>query len=202
MSPYRQSAFRGVFSGYLFHGARRLAANAPFVVPPFAVGEISYFPTPSLAMHYGRLTPPFPFPSFLLFGLSSQATPCILGRKRKTTTIIQSRGISTRSRIVVNTMHIRSLSLVTALACGRPLRRIEKHSYFRTRFSPSLAGMLVLLTMSVRGGDTVVSCSSTEQGDDNVLTTQNDICLSILALQPSNGEVRSIQMLVMVHAGA
>ena len=42
MSPYRQSALRGAFSGYLFHGARRLAANAPFFVPPFAAGEPAF----------------------------------------------------------------------------------------------------------------------------------------------------------------
>ena len=47
MSPYRQSPFRGVFSGYLFHGARRLASNAPFFVPPFAAGTTVFF----LAMH-------------------------------------------------------------------------------------------------------------------------------------------------------
>lgn len=39
MSPYRQAAFRGAFNGYLFHGARRLATNAPYFVPPFAIGE-------------------------------------------------------------------------------------------------------------------------------------------------------------------
>ena len=42
MSPYRQSPFRGVFSGYLFHGARRLASNAPFFVPPFAAGTTAF----------------------------------------------------------------------------------------------------------------------------------------------------------------
>jgi len=42
MSPYRQSAFRGAFNGYLFHGARRLASNAPYFVPPFALGYAVY----------------------------------------------------------------------------------------------------------------------------------------------------------------
>jgi len=66
MSPYRQSAFRGVFSGYLFHGARRLASNAPFFFPPFAAGEPA-FPLP--LMHSGRLTlhPAFAVPPPTLF---------------------------------------------------------------------------------------------------------------------------------------
>jgi len=54
MSPYRQSAFRGVFSGYLFHGARRLAANAPYFVPPFAAGKPAFSTHPlaiAIAMH-------------------------------------------------------------------------------------------------------------------------------------------------------
>jgi len=54
MSPYRQSPFRGVFSGYLFHGARRLAANAPYFVPPFAAGKPAFSTQPlaiAIAMH-------------------------------------------------------------------------------------------------------------------------------------------------------
>jgi len=56
--------------------------------------------------YYSLLTP--------LFGLLSQATPCILGRKRRTTTITQSRRMSTRSRAAVNTTDIEPLALVTA----------------------------------------------------------------------------------------
>jgi ubiquinol-cytochrome c reductase subunit 8 len=56
MSPYRQSAFRGVFSGYLFHGARRLAANAPYFVPPFAAGKPARaFPLSLSLLHSRRL---------------------------------------------------------------------------------------------------------------------------------------------------
>ena len=59
---------------------------------------------------------PFLPPLFISY---SQATPCILGRKRRITTITRNRRMSTRSRIVVNTMDIKLPPLVvTALACG------------------------------------------------------------------------------------
>ncbi|PVF99590.1 putative ubiquinol-cytochrome c reductase complex 11 kDa protein [Serendipita vermifera] len=42
VSPYRQKAMHGAFSGYTYHGIRRLAQNAPYFVPPFAVGYFVY----------------------------------------------------------------------------------------------------------------------------------------------------------------
>ena len=116
-----------------------------------------HLPSPSLVMHYGRLTLLSLFPSYLL---SSQATPCILGRKPRTTTIIQSRAISTRSRIAVNTMGIKRLSLATPLACGRPfVPNREQVPIYSHSFSPFLARILVLLTLSICGGDVVIPCS-------------------------------------------
>jgi len=49
MSPYRQSALRGAFSGSLFHGARRLVSNALYVVPPVAIGQAVF----TLVLHAG-----------------------------------------------------------------------------------------------------------------------------------------------------
>ncbi|KIM24542.1 hypothetical protein M408DRAFT_331755 [Serendipita vermifera MAFF 305830] len=42
LSPYRQKPLKGMLSGYLFHGIRRLGAQAPYFVPPFAIGYAVY----------------------------------------------------------------------------------------------------------------------------------------------------------------
>lgn len=38
LSPYKQKAMKGVFSGYLFNGFSRLAGQMPFWIVPFGIG--------------------------------------------------------------------------------------------------------------------------------------------------------------------
>lgn len=42
MSPFRQRAFKGVFSGYVFNGYARAMKQAPYMVIPFAIGYAVY----------------------------------------------------------------------------------------------------------------------------------------------------------------
>ena len=38
LSPYQQRAAKNLFRGYLFNGYRRLAAQVPYWIVPFAAG--------------------------------------------------------------------------------------------------------------------------------------------------------------------
>ena len=40
-SPFRQRAFGGAFTGYIFNGYRRIAANVPYFIIPVALGPYS-----------------------------------------------------------------------------------------------------------------------------------------------------------------
>ena len=48
ISPYRQRALKGMMSGYIVHGIRRLGSQAPYFVPPFAIGMLSFQATHSV----------------------------------------------------------------------------------------------------------------------------------------------------------
>ncbi len=39
ISPFKQRAFAGAFTGYLFNGYRRIIAQTPYFVIPFATGQ-------------------------------------------------------------------------------------------------------------------------------------------------------------------
>ncbi|KAH8112330.1 cytochrome b-c1 complex subunit 8, partial [Phellopilus nigrolimitatus] len=41
-SPFRQSAMKGAFSGYLFNGFARIAGHFPYVAVPFGIGYAIY----------------------------------------------------------------------------------------------------------------------------------------------------------------
>lgn len=43
LSPYRQKALKGMFSGYLVHGFLRISRQAPYFLPPFAIGSYLFF---------------------------------------------------------------------------------------------------------------------------------------------------------------
>lgn len=40
VSPVRQKAMKGAFSGYIFNGYKRIMIQLPYFVPPFAAGEL------------------------------------------------------------------------------------------------------------------------------------------------------------------
>ncbi|KAG8838097.1 ubiquinol--cytochrome-c reductase subunit 8 [Serendipita sp. 405] len=42
LSPYRQKPLKGMLSGYVIHGVRRLGAQVPYFGPPFAIGYLVY----------------------------------------------------------------------------------------------------------------------------------------------------------------
>jgi hypothetical protein len=43
LSPYRQRALKGMFSGYLVYGVRRIGRQLPYFGPPFAIGAFLVF---------------------------------------------------------------------------------------------------------------------------------------------------------------
>ena len=49
VSPMRQRAVKGLISGYIFNGYRRLSAQVPYWIVPFAIGEYT-----SLVLHTVR----------------------------------------------------------------------------------------------------------------------------------------------------
>ncbi|OJA16558.1 hypothetical protein AZE42_00620 [Rhizopogon vesiculosus] len=42
VSPFRQRGSKGIFKGWLFNGYRRLAAQVPYWIVPFAIGYGTY----------------------------------------------------------------------------------------------------------------------------------------------------------------
>lgn len=41
-SPFRQSAMKGAFTGYIFNGYRRIAQNVPYFIVPVLIGLGTY----------------------------------------------------------------------------------------------------------------------------------------------------------------
>lgn len=52
-SPFRQAPIRGLLSKWLFNGYSRIAGHLPYVVPPFAIGELSSSFSPE-ALSFGN----------------------------------------------------------------------------------------------------------------------------------------------------
>jgi hypothetical protein len=88
LSPYRQKALKGMFSGYIVYGVRRIGRQLPYFGPPFAIGGFLVFEAHFEASHgRGPRLVHLPSNSLLIMLSLPQDMRHIRGPKRRTTTI-------------------------------------------------------------------------------------------------------------------